>query len=112
MQKFKIAQAQNKLSIERHLEAIALLNSSSEDEDEANEEDAQHIVDKVISAYQGQRADAEKVISYLINSLQSSSVVCLICISTVKKTDPVIFIFLLFLIAYKLAFKLVAFKII
>ncbi|KAG5306175.1 NFXL1 protein, partial [Acromyrmex insinuator] len=88
MQKFKKAQAQNKLSIERHLEANALLNSSSEDE-ETNEEDVQNVVDKILSAYQGQSTDAEKVISYLVNSFQTSSAVCLICISTVKKIDPI-----------------------
>jgi len=87
MQKFKRAQAQNKLSIEKHLEANAL-SSSSEDE-ETNEEDVQNVVDKVLSAYQGQTTDAEKVISYLVNSFQTSSAVCLICISTVKKIDPV-----------------------
>lgn len=65
------------------------LNSSSEEEDETNEEDVQNVVDKVLSSYQGQSTDAEKVISYLINSFQSSSAVCLICISTVKKIDPV-----------------------
>lgn len=89
MQKFKRAQAQNKLSIERHLEANILLNSSSEEEDETNEEDVQNMVGKVLLAYQGQGMDAEKVISYLVNSFQSSSAVCLICISTVKKIDPV-----------------------
>jgi len=89
MQKFRRAQAQNKLSIERHLEANMSLNSSSEEEDEANEEDIQNVVGKVLLAYQGQSTDAEKVISYLINSFQSSSAVCLICISTVKKIDPV-----------------------
>lgn len=89
MHKFKKAQAQNKLSIEKHLEANASLNSSSEEEDETNEEDVQNVVDKILSAYQGQGIDAEKVISYLINSFQSSSAVCLICISTVKKIDPV-----------------------
>lgn len=89
MQKFRRAQVQNKLSIERHLEANASLNYSSEEEDEANEEDIQNVVDKVLSAYQGQGTDAEKVISYLVNSFQSSSAVCLICISTVKKIDPV-----------------------
>ncbi|EFN72938.1 NF-X1-type zinc finger protein NFXL1 [Camponotus floridanus] len=89
MQKFRRAQAQNKLSIERHLEANMSLNSSSEEEDETNEEDVQNVVGKVLSAYQGQSTDAEKVISYLINSFQSSSAVCLICISTVKKIDPI-----------------------
>lgn len=89
MHKFKKAQAQNKLSIEKHLEANALLNSSSEEEDETNEDDFQNVVDKVLSAYQGQGIDSEKVISYLVNSFQSSSAVCLICISTVKKIDPV-----------------------
>lgn len=89
MQKFKRAQAQNKLSIERHLEANMLLNSSSEEEDETNEEDVQNVVGKVLLAYQGQSMDAEKVISYLVNSFQSSSAVCLICISTVKKIDAV-----------------------
>ncbi|GAB1864395.1 NF-X1-type zinc finger protein NFXL1 [Camponotus japonicus] len=89
MQKFRRAQAQNKLSIERHLEANMSLNSSSEEEDETNEEDVQNVVGKVLLAYQGQSTDAEKVISYLINSFQSSSAVCLICISTVKKIDPI-----------------------
>lgn len=89
MQKFKKAQAQNKLSIEKHLEANALLNSSSEEEDETNEEDIQDVVGKVLSAYQGQNTDAEKVISYLVNTFQTSSAVCLICISTVKKIDAV-----------------------
>ncbi|XP_032670664.1 NF-X1-type zinc finger protein NFXL1 [Odontomachus brunneus] len=89
MHKFKKAQAQNKLSIEKHLEANASLNSSSEEEDETNEDDVQNVVDKVLSAYKGQGIDAEKVISYLVNSFQSSSAVCLICISTVKKIDPI-----------------------
>ncbi|XP_011876774.1 PREDICTED: NF-X1-type zinc finger protein NFXL1 [Vollenhovia emeryi] len=89
MQKFKRAQAQNKLSIERHLEANASLNSSSEEEDETNEEDVQNAVGKVLSAYQGQGMDAERVMSYLVNSFQTSSAVCLICISTVKKMDPI-----------------------
>jgi len=89
MQKFKRAQAQNKLSIERHLEANASLNSSSEEEDETNEEDVQNVVGKILSAYQGQNTDTEKVISYLVNSFQTSSAVCLICISTIKKMDPV-----------------------
>lgn len=88
MQKFKRAQAQNKLSIERHLANVSF-NSSSEEEDETNEDDVQNVVDKVLSAYQGQGVDAEKVISYLVNSFQSSSAVCLICISTVKRTDSV-----------------------
>lgn len=89
MQKFKRAQAENKLSIKRHLEANSILNSSSEEEDETNEEVVQNVVDKILSAYHGQETDSERIISYLVNSFQSSSAVCLICISTVKRIDPV-----------------------
>jgi hypothetical protein len=90
MQKFNKAQEQNKLSIERHLEANTLYSSSEDENDvETNENDIQNVVDQVLQAYQGQSIDAEKVMSYLINSFQSSNAVCLICISTIKKTDPV-----------------------
>lgn len=85
MQKFKKARVQ-KQSIEKHLETNELF---SEEEDDTNEEDVQDVVGKVLSAYQGQSTDAEKVISYLVNFFQSSTSVCLICISTVKKIDPV-----------------------
>lgn len=91
MQKFRQAQAENKIAINKHLEANAYLESSSEDENDRNEEDIQNIVGKVISAYQGKEADAEKILSYLINIFQSGNAVCLICISTVKRADPVCF---------------------
>ena len=89
MQKFRRIQAQNKVAINKHLEANAYLESSSEDEDDVNEEDIQNAVGKVLSAYQGREVDAEKILSYLINIFQSGSAVCLICISTVKRADPV-----------------------
>lgn len=89
MQKFRRIQAQNKVAINKHLEANAYLESSSEDEDDINEEDIQNAVGKVLSAYQGREVDAEKILSYLINIFQSGSAVCLICISTVKRADPV-----------------------
>ncbi|KOC62472.1 NF-X1-type zinc finger protein NFXL1 [Habropoda laboriosa] len=89
MQKFRRAQAENKIAINKHLEANAYLGSSSEDENEKNEEDIQTVVEKVLSAYKGKEADAEKILSYLINIFESGSAVCLICISTVKKADPI-----------------------
>lgn len=89
MQKFKRAQAENRISINRHLEANSYLESSSDDEDDTNEDDIQNVVGKVLSAYQGEEADGEKILSYLVNSFQSGSAVCLICISTVKKADAV-----------------------
>lgn len=89
MQKFRRAQAENKIAINKHLEANAYLESSSEDEDDRNEEDMQNVVEKVLSAYQGREADSEKILSYLINVFQSGSAVCLICISTIKKADAV-----------------------
>lgn len=88
MQKFRQAQAENKIAIKKHLETNAYLESSSEDEDDRNEEDIQNVVQKVLFTYQGKEADVEKIL-YLINIFQSSSAVCLICISTVKKADPV-----------------------
>lgn len=89
MQKFRRAQVQDKIAIKRHLEANAYLESSSEDENDTNEENIENVVGKVLSAYQGREADAEKILSYLINIFQSGSAVCLICISTVKKADAV-----------------------
>lgn len=89
MQKFKRAQAENKLAISKHLEANAHLESSSEDEDDRSEENMQNVIEKILSAYQGEEPDAEKISSYLVNILQSGSAVCLICISTVKRVDPV-----------------------
>lgn len=89
MQKFRRAQAQNKIAINKHLEANAYLESSSEDEDDINTEDIQNVVGKVLSGYQGKEADAEKILSYLVNAFQSGSAVCLICISTIKKADAV-----------------------
>ncbi|KAF3422637.1 hypothetical protein E2986_13944 [Frieseomelitta varia] len=89
MQKFKQAEAENKLAISKHLEANAYLESSSEDEDDRSKENMQNVIGKILSAYQGEEADAEKILSYLINIFQSGNAVCLICISTVKKTDPV-----------------------
>lgn len=89
MQKFRRAQVQDKIAIKRHLEANAYLESSSEDENDTNEENIENVVGKVLSAYQGREADAEKILSYLINIFQSGSAVCLICISTVKKADAI-----------------------
>lgn len=93
MQKFKRAQAENKIAINKHLEANAYLESSSEDENDRNEEDMQNVVEKVLASYQGKEADAEKMLSYLINIFQSGNAVCLICISTIKKADPVYFFY-------------------
>lgn len=89
MQKFKQAQVENKISIKRHLEANASLDSSSEDDDNICEEDIQRTLSEVTSAYEGEQLNTEKIISYLINIFQSGGAICLICISTVKKADPV-----------------------
>lgn len=89
MQKFRRAQIENKIAINKHLEANTYLESSSEDEDDRNEEDMQNVVEKVLSAYQGKEEDSEKILSYLVNIFQSGSAVCLICISTVKKADAI-----------------------
>lgn len=88
MHKFRRAQAQNAKAINRHLETNVSLDSSSEDDD-GNAEDLQNLVSKVLSAYKGKEDDTEKIISYLSNSFQSGSAVCLICISTVKKAEPI-----------------------
>ncbi|KAG7205201.1 hypothetical protein KM043_018289 [Ampulex compressa] len=87
MQKFKKAQAENRIAIERHLEANSLLDSSSDEEEEGN--DIHLMVDKVLSVYEGEEADTERVLSFLINNFQSGGAVCLICISTVRNTDPI-----------------------
>lgn len=89
MEKFKQAQVENKISIKRHLEANASLDSSSEDDDNICEEDIQRTLGEVISAYEGGQLNTEKIISYLINIFQSGGAICLICISTVKKADPI-----------------------
>ncbi|KOX72431.1 NF-X1-type zinc finger protein NFXL1 [Melipona quadrifasciata] len=89
MQKFKRVQAENKLAISKHLEANAHLESSSEDENDRGEDNMQNVIGKILSAYQGEETDAEKILSYLINIFQSGNAVCLICISTVKRADPI-----------------------
>ncbi|KAI4480690.1 hypothetical protein M0802_014162 [Mischocyttarus mexicanus] len=89
MQKFKQAQVENKMSIKRHLEANASLDSSSEDEDNICEEDIQKTLGEVMSAYKGEQLNTEKIMSYLINVFQSGGAICLICISTVKRADPI-----------------------
>ncbi|XP_066587733.1 NF-X1-type zinc finger protein NFXL1 isoform X2 [Prorops nasuta] len=86
MQKFRKAQKLNQAAIEKYLEKSPSLNSSSEDEDE---EAIQKSVDQVMILYQGEGVDVEKVISYLANLFQSGGAVCLICISNVKKVDPI-----------------------
>lgn len=87
MKKFKRAQAENRASIEKHLEANEFLDSSSEEEESGNALD--EAVGKVLSSYQVEGGDTEKTLSYLSDVLQSGGAICLICISSVKKTDAV-----------------------
>lgn len=87
MQKFQTIQLENQISIERHLENYDY--SSSEEEYDGDSEDAQKVIDNIFSSYEGSGIDREKILSHLINSFQSGQVVCLICISTIKKVDPV-----------------------
>ena len=98
MRKFRRAQAQNQASIEKHLVANNVESSSSDDE---NEEVLETAVEKVLSTYQREGGDVNKTSSYLTETLQSGGAVCLICISSVKKTDAVcieIFDFILFVL--------------
>ena len=87
MRKFRRAQVENKAAIEKHLVANNLLDSSSEDEEIENA--LETAVDKVLSLYQVEGGDTEKTLSYLSDVLQSGGAICLICISSVKKTDAV-----------------------
>lgn len=86
MRKFKRAQAQNQAAIKKHLEIKHVESSSSEEE---NEEVLETAVEKVVSNYHCEGGDINKTFSYLTETFQSGGAVCLICISTVKKTDPV-----------------------
>jgi uncharacterized membrane-anchored protein len=86
MKKFKKAQVQNQESIKKHLEANIIESSSSEDEVEEILETA---VEKVLSNYQYEGGNANRTFSYLTETFQSGGSVCLICISSVKKVDPV-----------------------
>ena len=87
MRKFRRAQAENQAAIEKHLVANDLLDSSSEDEE--NGIVLEEAVDKVVSLYQVEGGDTKKTLSYLSDILQSGGAICLICISSVKKTDAV-----------------------
>lgn len=89
MRKFKRAQAQNQAAIEKHMEAHPFVESSSDEEDEAGQELLEKAVGKVLTSYQDQGGDSEKILSYLADTFQSNGAVCLICISSVKKTDAV-----------------------
>ena len=94
MIQFKRAQAQNQASIQKHLEANRA-DSSSEEE---NEDVLQEAVSKVLLSYQVEGGDTEKSLSYLTDIFLSGQAICLICISSVKKIDPVrmVFFFLKF----------------
>lgn len=98
MRKFLRAQAQNQASIKKHLmeqqankkTAFHVDSSSSEDDDnEDREQVLQLAVSKVVSSYKGEGGDTEKSLSYLTDVFQSGGATCLICISSVKKIDPV-----------------------
>ncbi|XP_012279263.1 NF-X1-type zinc finger protein NFXL1 [Orussus abietinus] len=89
MNKFKRVQAQNRASIERHLEEHPVTSSSSEDEDEGTTELLEKAVGNVLSSYRFKGGDAEKILSYLSNTFQSGGAVCLICISSVKKVEAI-----------------------
>lgn len=86
MRKFKRAQAQNQASIKKHLEVNNIESSSSDDDVEVIET----AVGQVLSKYQSEGGDVDKTLSYLTETFQSGGAVCLICISSVKKTDAVL----------------------
>ncbi|XP_015119941.1 NF-X1-type zinc finger protein NFXL1 [Diachasma alloeum] len=88
MRKFKRAQAQNQASIERHLNGN-VLESSSDEENESSHQSLQQAVSKTLSSYEFEGGDTEKTLSYLTDLFQSGGAVCLICISSVKKSDPI-----------------------
>ncbi|KAJ8683711.1 hypothetical protein QAD02_019503 [Eretmocerus hayati] len=85
MRKFRRAQAENQAAIQKHLQEN--IESSSSDED--NEDVLETAVEKVLSNYQHEGGDVEKTLSYLTDTFQSGGAVCLICISSVKKTDAI-----------------------
>ncbi|XP_046470529.1 NF-X1-type zinc finger protein NFXL1 isoform X1 [Neodiprion pinetum] len=89
MKKFKRAQAQNQAAIERHMVTHPMVESSSDEEDETGQEILEQAVGKVLTSYQDQGGDPEKILSYLADTFQSNGAVCLICISSVKKTDAI-----------------------
>lgn len=95
MKKFKRAQAENQASIQRYLNKNTIESSSDDDDDDDedkitnNSERLQQAVNKTLSSYQFEGGDSEKTLSYLTEIFQSGGAVCLICISTVKKSDPV-----------------------
>ena len=89
MKKFRKAQAQNQAAIKKHLKANNA-ESSSEDEVDSTIETA---VEKVLSKYQYEGGDPNKIVSYMTETFQSGGAVCLICISSVKKTDAVSFLY-------------------
>lgn len=90
MRKFKRAQAQNQASIERHLDKNKVLDlSSSDEENESTNEILQRAVNETLSSYQYEGGDSEKALSYLTDVFQSGGAICLICISSVKKTDSI-----------------------
>ncbi|CAD6208541.1 GSCOCG00010535001-RA-CDS [Cotesia congregata] len=96
MKKFKRAQAENQASIQRYLNKNTIESSSDDDDDDDDEEKInnnserlQQAVNKTLSSYQCEGGDGEKTLSYLTEIFQSGGAVCLICISTVKKSDPI-----------------------
>ncbi|KAJ8683718.1 hypothetical protein QAD02_019510 [Eretmocerus hayati] len=86
MRKFKRAQAENQATIQKYLQD----NNGSSSSDGDNIEDALlSAVKNVLSNYQCAGGDVEKTLSYLIDTFQPGASVCLICISSVKKTDEI-----------------------
>lgn len=90
MKKFKRAQAQNQASIAKHLSVVnKSVESSSDEENDATNEQHQQAFTKALSPYQSEGGDSQAALTHLTDVFQFGGAVCLICISTVKKTDAV-----------------------
>lgn len=89
MKKFKRAQAQNQASIAKHLSINKSVESSSDEENDATNDEHQQAFTKALSPYESEGGDSQAALSHLTDVFQFGGAVCLICISSVKKTDAI-----------------------
>lgn len=85
--KFQNAQEKLQANIQRHLQND--YESSSSDEENLEAESILKTVLKNYSALNGQGDSLGRTQQFLENAFQSGAGICLICIATVKRIDPV-----------------------
>ena len=89
-EKFQSAASRHQLAAQRHVMTSSNSLESSSSEDELDDE---QILGSMLKAFQGSLGDDYSDIGntsdYITNSMQAKASVCLICIETTKRNDPV-----------------------